>query len=116
MSTSEAQTRPPVQDSAVAIVILRILQRSSRARARERISLALTGSAPSAVVPRQADGRAGRRRHAFFAAGETQSLAGGRLHRYTGDRHFRNLGDARTHRVAMRSDLRLLADQRDLEA
>src|ERR1700752_1049439 len=51
ISTSEAQTRPPVQDSAVASVSFRILQRSSSARAKERISLALTLQAPHQLLP-----------------------------------------------------------------
>src|SRR6185437_5392988 len=76
MSVSAPATRPPVQDSAVAIVSLRIRQRSSSARDRARASLPLMS-----IAPGQTDGSARGRRDAFLAAGKAEPLAGGCLHR-----------------------------------
>ena len=75
MSVNAPATRPPVQDSAVAMVSLRIRHRSSSERARARASLPLMLSSP----PGQADGGARGRGDAFLAAGEAEPLAGGRL-------------------------------------
>src|SRR6266853_1133505 len=90
ISVNAPATRPPVQDSAVAIVSLRIRQRSSSERERARASLPLMSIAPAFVVPafivpafivpRQADGGARERGDAFLAAGETEPFAGGSLH------------------------------------
>src|SRR5579864_2490016 len=63
ISVSAPATRPPVQDSAVAIVSLRIRQRSSSERERARASLPLMLFAPG-----QADGGACRGGNAFLAA------------------------------------------------
>src|SRR3979490_2749920 len=110
MSVSAPATRPPVQDSAVAMVNLRIRQRSSSERERARASLPLLLVAPALVVPtlvipalvipalvipalvipRQADGGARGGRDAFLAAGEAEPLAGGRLHRAARDVHARD--------------------------
>src|ERR1700719_410931 len=79
-SVSATATRPPVQDSAVAMVSLRIRQRSSSERERARASLPLMSVAPTFVVPRQADGGARDALDAFFAAGEAEPFAGGRFH------------------------------------
>src|ERR1700716_1832123 len=91
MSVSAAATRPPVQDSAVAMVSLRIRQRSSSERARARVSLPPILVAPAFVVPafivptfivptfiapRQGDGGACGRGNAFLAPGEAEPLAG----------------------------------------
>src|SRR5882757_10404018 len=125
MSVSAPATRPPVQDSAVAMVNLRIRQRSSSERERARASLPLMLVAPAFVVPaliipalvipRQADGGARGGRDAFLAAGEAEPLAGGCLHGDARDVHARDIGDARAHRVAQRTDLRPFADQGDFE-
>src|SRR6202161_860266 len=92
MSVSAPATRPPVQDSAVAMVSLRIRQRSSSERERARASLPLMLVAPTFIVPRQADGGAGDGGNAFLAAGESEPLAGGRFHRDAGWIKARDLG------------------------
>src|ERR1700690_768282 len=95
MSVSAPATRPPVQDSAVAMVSLRIRQRSSSERERARASLPLMSVAPAFavptrvvptfviptfVIPGQAYGRARDGGHAFLAAGKSEPFAGGRFH------------------------------------
>src|SRR3954467_3810532 len=116
MSVSAPATRPPVQDSAVAIGSLRIRHRSSSERERARASLpAMALRAPSLLVKRKADGGARGGRDAFLAAGEAEPLAGGRLHRDAGDVDAGDLGDACAHGVAQGADLRPLADHRHLE-
>src|SRR4051812_36689328 len=110
MSVSAPATRPPVQDSAVAIVSLRIRHRSSSERERARASLPLMS-----VAPGQADGGARGGGNAFLAAGKTEPLAGGRL---DGDPRYvdpGDVGDPRPHGVAQRSDLRTLADHGHFE-
>src|SRR6266550_8729808 len=87
MSVSAPATRPPVQDSAVAIVSFRIRQRSSSARERARASLPPISLAPTFVSPRETDGRAGGGGDTFLAAGEAETLAGGRLDRHARDIH-----------------------------
>src|ERR1700674_3629104 len=109
MSVSAPATRPPVQDSAVAMVSLRIRQRSSSERERGRASLPLFSLAPSFIAPRQADGGPRHRRDAFLAAGESEAFAGGRLHRHPRQREPGDLGDARAHGLAQRADFRALA-------
>src|SRR5665647_1255533 len=94
ISVSAPATRPPVQDSAVAMVSLRIRQRSSSERERARASLPLMSVAPTFIVPREADGGARGGCDAFLAAGESETLAGGRLHGDPRDVHARDLGDA----------------------
>src|SRR4030088_2398340 len=110
MSVRAPATRPPVQDSAVAIVSLRIRHRSSSERERARASLPLIS-----VAPGQADGGARGRGDAFLAAGKAEPLAGGRLDGDARNVDAGDLGNARAHDVAQRADLRALADQRDLE-
>src|ERR1700719_2661208 len=110
ISVSAPATRPPVQDSAVAMVSLRIRQRSSSERERARASLPLMS-----VAPGQTDGSARGGGDAFLAAGEPETFAGGRLHGDARDVHARDLGDAPAHGVAEWSDLRPLADQRHFE-
>src|SRR4029077_4899180 len=120
ISVSAPATRPPVQDSAVAIVSLRIRQRSSSERDRARASLPLMSVAPDLVVPirvirsrttpGQPDRGAGRCRDAFLAAGETKPLAGGRLDGDARDIQPGNLGDPCSHGIAKRPDFRPLAD------
>src|SRR5260370_37636507 len=110
MSVRAPATRPPVQDSAVAIVSLRIRHKASSERERARASLPLILFAPG-----QADGGARGRGDAFLAPGKAEPLAGRGLHGDPGDTDAGDLGDARAHGVAQRSDLRTLADHRDLE-
>src|ERR1700709_2314818 len=110
MSVSAPATRPPVQDSAVATVSLRIRRRSSSERERARASLPLMLFAPG-----QADGGARGRGDAFLAAGKAKPLAGGRLCGDARDVDAGDLGNACAHGVAQRADLRAFADQRDLE-
>src|SRR5882724_12689708 len=90
ISVSAPATRPPVQDSAVAMVSLRIRQRSSSERERARAALPLILIAPALVVPaliipRQADGGARGGGDTFLAAGKAEPLAGGRLHGHARD-------------------------------
>src|ERR1700733_5087514 len=106
ISVSAPATRPPVQDSAVAIVSLRIRQRSSSERDRARASLPLI-----LVAPGQADGGARRGGNAFLAAGESQPFAGRRFDRDPREVEAGDLGDARAHGVPQRSDFRTLANQ-----
>src|ERR1700712_2271166 len=110
MSVSAAATMPPVQDSAVAIVSLRIRHRSSSERERARASLPLIS-----VAPGQTDGGARGRRDAFLAAGKAEPLAGGGLDRDAREVDPGNLGDPRPHGIAQRTDLGPLADQGDFE-
>src|SRR6202158_133334 len=91
MSVSAPATRPPVQDSAVAMVSLRIRQRSSSERERARASLPLMSVAPTFIVPGQTDGGARGGGDAFLAAGESETFAGGRLHGDARDVHARDL-------------------------
>src|SRR6187551_2108081 len=104
MSVSAPATRPPVQDSAVAIVSLRIRHKSSSERERARASLPLILFAPG-----QADGGAGGGRDAFLAAGKTEPLAGGGF--YCDPRNVEpgNVGDPLPHDVTQRADFRPLA-------
>src|ERR1700728_3736591 len=104
ISVSAPATRPPVQDSAVAIVSLRIRQRSSSEREKARASLPLI-----LIAPGQADGGARRGGNAFLAAGEAQPLAGRGFDGDPRQAEAGDLGDARAHGVAQRSDLRPLA-------
>src|ERR1019366_5015391 len=115
ISVSAPATRPPVQDSAVAMVSLRIRQRSSSERERARASLPLMSVAPTFIVPGQADGGARDRGDAFLAAGEPEVLAGGRFYRNPRQSEAGDLGDARAHGVAVRADFRALADQGHVE-
>src|SRR6202035_5187469 len=106
ISVSAPATRPPVQDSAVAIVSLRIRHRSSSERERARASLPLMLFAPG-----QADGGARGRGDAFLASGKAEPLAGGRLDGDARDIDAGDLCNAGAHDVAQRADLRTLADQ-----
>src|SRR5882762_7424877 len=92
ISVNAPATRPPVQDSAVAMVSLRIRQRSSSERERARASLPLMLFAPG-----KADGGARGRGNAFLAAGKAEPFAGGRLDGDARDVEPGDLGDARTH-------------------
>src|SRR4029077_10937501 len=100
MSVRAPATRPPVQDSAVAIVSLRIRHRSSSERERARASLPLILFAPG-----KADSGARGCRNAFLASGKAQPFAGGRLDRNARDIQPGDLGDACAHGVAQRTDL-----------
>src|ERR1041385_4333042 len=95
MSVSAPATRPPVQDSAVAIVSRRLRQRSSSERARARASLPLMS-----VAPGQADRGARGGSDPFPAAGESEPLAGRRLYRHTRDVHAGDVSDPHAHGVA----------------
>src|SRR4051795_9433794 len=110
ISVSAPATRPPVQDSAVAMVSLRIRQRSSSERERARASLPLMSVAPALIVPGQADGGARHGGDAFLAACESQPFAGGRLDRHPRQGEPGDLGDASAHGVAQRPNFRTLAD------
>src|ERR1700754_2152607 len=98
MSVSAPATRPPVQDSAVAMVSLRIRQRSSSERERARASLPLMS-----VAPREADGGARRGGDAFLAAGKSEPFTGGRLHRHARDVQPGDLRDPSAHGVSQRA-------------
>src|SRR4051812_33308965 len=111
MSVNAPATRPPVQDSAVAIVSLRIRHKSSSERGRARASLPLMLGAPLLIAPGKPDGGARGRRDAFLAAGKAEPLAGGRLDGDAGDVEPGDLGDARAHGVPQWSDLGTFADQ-----
>src|SRR4029079_7206213 len=110
MSVSAPATRPPVQDSAVAIVSLRIRHRSSSERERARASLPLI-----LLAPGQTNGGACGRGDAFLAAGEAKPLAGRCLDGDPRDIEPGDLGDAGAHGIAQRPDLRAFADHRDFE-
>src|SRR5437660_875894 len=102
MSVNAAATRPPVQDSAVAMVSLRIRQRSSSERERARVSLPPISVVPAlVVVPRQPDGGAGSSRDAFLAPGEAEPLAGRGLDGHPRHIQSGDLGDPRAHGVAV---------------
>src|ERR1700757_4436686 len=104
MSVSAPATRPPVQDSAVAMVKRRLRQRSSSERARARASLPVDMLfAPTFTGPRQADGGAGGCSDAFLAAGKAEPFAGGCLHRHARNVDAGDLGDAGAHGVAQRA-------------
>src|SRR6266478_4755510 len=105
ISVRAPATRPPVQDSAVAIVSLRIRHKSSSERERARASLPLMLFAPTFIVPWKADGGARGRGDAFLAAGKAEPFAGGRLHGDTRDIEPGDLGDACAHGVAQWPDL-----------
>src|SRR5665213_963393 len=120
MSVNAPATSPPVQDSAVAIVSLRIRHKSSSARERARASLSLMSVAPpfvvpAPIIPRQAYRGAGGRGDAFLAAGKAEPFAGGRFHGDTGDVEANDLGDPRPHGVPQRANFRALADHRHFE-
>src|SRR5256885_4736810 len=100
ISVSAPATRPPVQDSAVAIVSLRIRHRSSSERERARASLPLMLFAPG-----KADGGARGRGDAFLAAGKAEPFAGRRFHRHARDIEPGDFGDAGAHGIAQRADL-----------
>src|ERR1700754_4126579 len=115
MSVNAPATNPPVQDSAVAIVSLRIRHKSSSARERARASLPLMSVAPPFIVPWKAYRGAGGCGDAFLAPGKAEPFAGGRFHRDTGDVEAGDLGDPRPHDVAQWADFRPLADHRHFE-
>src|SRR5215211_6133742 len=110
ISVSAPATRPPVQDSAVAMVSLRIRHRSSSERDKARASLPLMSFAPG-----KTNGGARGGGDALFAAGEAEPFAGGRFHGNARNVYAADLGDFRAHRIAQRADLWPLADQRHLE-
>src|SRR5258708_14476373 len=97
ISVSAPATKPPVQDSAVAIVNLRIRQRSSSERERARASLPLILVAPTFIVPGQADGCAPGGGDAFLAARKTDPFAVGRFHGDPRNIQSGHLGDPRAH-------------------
>src|SRR5437660_9505302 len=103
MSVSAPATRPPVHDSAVAIVSLRIRHRSSSERESARASLPLI-----LLAPGETDGGARGRGDAFLAAGKAEPFAGRSLDRDARDVEPRDLGDAGAHGVAQRPDFRPL--------
>src|SRR6188472_1265096 len=93
MSVSAAATMPPVQDSAVAMVSLRIRHKSSSERERARASLL-----PLMLLsPGKADGGARCGSDAFFSAGKTEPLAGGGLDGDARDVEAGDVGDPRPH-------------------
>src|SRR4030081_710916 len=111
ISVSAPATRPPGQESAVAMVSLRIRQRSSSERERARASLPLMSVAPALIVPGQADGGTRHGGDAFLAARESQPLAGGCLDRHPRQGKPGDLGNAGPHGFPERSDFRALANQ-----
>src|SRR5438094_3056237 len=100
MSVSAPATRPPVHDSAVAIVSLRIRHKSSSERERARASLPLMLFAPNFIIPGKTDGGARGRRDAFLAAGKAEPFAGRRFDGDTGDIEPGDFGNPRAHGVA----------------
>src|ERR1700754_4218961 len=110
MSVSAPATSPPVQDSAVAMVSLRLRHRSSSERERARASLPLIS-----VAPGEANGGTGHRGDAFLPARKTEPLAGGGFHRHPRQIQPSDFRDPRAHGIAMLTDLRPLADQRHVE-
>src|SRR4051812_37154819 len=110
MSVSAPATSPPVQDSAVAMVSLRIRQRSSSERDNARASLPLISFAPG-----QAYGGASGGRDAFLAAGEAEPFAGRCLHGDARNVDAGDLGDLCPHCIAQRANFRPLADHGHLE-
>src|SRR3982750_695704 len=94
ISVRAPATRPPVQDSAVAMVSLRIRHRSSSERERARASLPLMLFAPG-QTNRSARGRG----DAFLAAGETEPFAGRRLDGDARDVEAGYLGNAGAHGI-----------------
>src|SRR6476469_62021 len=98
MSVRAPPTSPPVQDSAVAIVSLRIRQRSSSERERARASPPLMSVAP-----------------ALLATGKAEPLAGGGFHCDAGDFKAGDFGNTRPHGVTQRSDFRAFANHRHFE-
>src|SRR6187200_354438 len=115
MSVSAAATMPPVQDSAVAMVSLRIRHRSSSERERARASLPLMLLAPAFGIPGQPDGGARCGGDAFLAAGKSEPLAGGGLDGDARDVELGDVGDPCPHGVAQRPDFRTLADHGHFE-
>src|SRR3954449_8040845 len=90
ISVSAPATSPPVQDSAVAMVSLRLRHKSSSERERARASLPLIS-----VAPGKTDGGAGYRGDAFLAAGKTEPLACGGFHCHARQVQSGNLRDPR---------------------
>src|SRR5882757_2210144 len=99
ISVSAPATKPPVQDSAVAMVSLRIRHRSSSERDKARASLPLMSFAPG-----KTNGGARGGGDALFAAGEAEPFAGGRFHCNARNVYAADLGDFRAHGVAQRAD------------
>src|SRR3954466_5547500 len=95
MSVSAPATSPPVQDSAVAMVSLRLRHRSSSERERARASLPLISAAPSFIVPGQTGGAAADGGNTFLATGKAEPLAGGGFHRYARQLKPCDFGNAR---------------------
>src|SRR4051794_35912092 len=110
MSVSAPTTSPPVQDSAVAMVSLRLRHKSSSERERARASLPLIS-----IAPGQTNGGARHGGNAFLAAGKPGPLAGGGFPRDARQFQPGDLRDPRAHRLAQRSDLRPFANQRHVE-
>src|SRR5258706_2521105 len=74
-------------------------------KSRERVTKPRVASA-------EPDGGDGLRREAFAASREAHAFGGGRLDAHAACVDAENLRDARAHGIAMRSDLRALANQR----
>src|SRR5882762_6999945 len=115
ISVSAPATRPPVQDSAVAMVSLRIRHRSSSERDKARASLPLMSFAPAFIIPGEANGGARGGGDALFASGKAEPFTGRRLHGDARKVDAGYLGDFGAHGVAQRPDFWPLADQRHLE-
>src|SRR6516165_8315812 len=119
MSVSVAASSPPVQDSAAAMVNLRIRQSSMRPRAAAFSSCSVISATipmgKNSILPWQPYGGGCERRHAFAASDESELLAGGRLDGHTRHIDAGDLGDARAHDVAMRADAGRLTDHIDVE-
>ena len=116
ISVSAAATSPPVQLSATAIrrpaarfasITCARPCRPARAGGRSRAS--------RSSILRQSDRRDGLGGDAFAAAGEAEPLGRRRLDANPPTRQPQQRGDPRAHGVAMRADLRRLADDRDVD-
>src|SRR5690606_28432800 len=109
-SVNVAAISPPVQDSAVATLMFFCLQRSSRAPTWATTSFALS-FIWSVSFGREHGGRGREPDDTFVASDEPDRFVRRRFHRDASRRDSRRCCDGLAHGLAMRSDLRRLAQQ-----